>query len=243
MPVEQKYKTFWPRLGAAFLDGAALAPLIWLDKILWNTTSIPIILFLWLLIYTAISLSFSIGFLYYFGQTPGKMATGVIVLDHHGKKLSFQQAILRNIVSVVITPLSLFIVSKNLFIGEIANRGYGEDMQFLWWNMGLMMIWMFLEMITMLFNSKRRAIHDLIAGTVVVRQPIEERIGNYKKIRWILIILLILSYIIPNLIPENNMKLPRSESNIESSDDVSKDSKLYKEIDQPLLGLDHNSND
>ena len=34
--------------------------------------------------------------------------------------------------------------------------------------------WFVLEIITMLLNKKRRALHDLIAGTVVVRTSIAE---------------------------------------------------------------------
>jgi uncharacterized RDD family membrane protein YckC len=33
----------------------------------------------------------------------------------------------------------------------------------------LMQIWIWGEFVTMLFNKKRRAVHDFIAGTVVVR--------------------------------------------------------------------------
>jgi len=35
--------------------------------------------------------------------------------------------------------------------------------------MGLILIWSLLEIITMLFDRKGRAIHDFIAGTVVLR--------------------------------------------------------------------------
>jgi uncharacterized RDD family membrane protein YckC len=35
--------------------------------------------------------------------------------------------------------------------------------------MNASMLWLGLELITMLLNDKRRAIHDLIAGTAVVR--------------------------------------------------------------------------
>ena len=39
-----------------------------------------------------------------------------------------------------------------------------------------MSIWSILDIITMLFSDKRRALHDLIAGTVVLR---------LKKIVWL----------------------------------------------------------
>ncbi|TMF06308.1 MAG: hypothetical protein E6I52_00640 [Chloroflexi bacterium] len=32
-------------------------------------------------------------------------------------------------------------------------------------------VWIWSEFITMLFNKKRRAIHDFMAGTIVIQQP------------------------------------------------------------------------
>ena len=134
------------------------------------------------------------------------MATGVLILDNGERRLTLGQAILRNIVQVILVPLFILVVSNNLLAGRLANRGLG-DYRFLMWFAAAMMVWGVLEFITMLFNSKRRAIHDFIAGTVVVRQPIDERNISYKKIRWALIILFVLSLIIPRLLPERNIQL------------------------------------
>lgn len=40
------------------------------------------------------------------------------------------------------------------------------------------LIWYFLELVTMLTNRKRRALHDFIAGTVVVRTHLREEQGS-----------------------------------------------------------------
>jgi uncharacterized RDD family membrane protein YckC len=205
MTLDPRYKTFWPRLGAAFLDGAALAPLVWFDQVLWNLTSSVILLFLWMLIYQSLSIGYSVGFLYFLGQTPGKMATGVLILDNDDRRLTLSQAILRNIVTVILALIFILVVSSNLHAGRLANRGLG-DQRFLMWFFAAMIVWTVLEFITMLFSSKRRAIHDFIAGTVVVRQPIEERIFSYRKIRWALIFLFVLNLIIPRVLPERNMQ-------------------------------------
>lgn len=210
MTPDRRYKTFWPRLGAAFLDSAALAPLVWFDQVLWNFTSSSIILLLWMLVYQVLYIVYEIGFLYFLGQTPGKMATGVLILDNNDRRLTLSQAILRNIVSVILSPIIILLVSSNLLAGRLANRGLG-DPRFLMWFFGVMMAWKVLEFITMLFSSKRRAIHDFIAGTVVVRQPIEERIVSYRKIGWALIFLFALNLIIPRVLPERNMQFgPRT---------------------------------
>ena len=47
--------------------------------------------------------------------------------------------------------------------------------------------WTLLEVLTMLTNAKRRAIHDFIAGTVVVRVPAR------SGLRWALVALLVAS--------------------------------------------------
>ena len=204
MEIEQKYRTFWPRFGAALLDAAALAPVVWLDQLLWNNTTSGFVLSFWVLLQQAVYLSYYIGFLYIYGQTPGKMAMGVIVLDYKDRKLSFTQAILRNIVQVLVAPISLTIVLGNLFDGKIINRGLG-DLEHIMWLGFAVIIWGALEMITMLFNRKRRAIHDFIAGTVVVRQSKEDRLSGFKELRYALIVLFIASLIVPRLLPEKNM--------------------------------------
>jgi uncharacterized RDD family membrane protein YckC len=204
METNERYKTFWPRFGAAFLDSAALAPLLWIDQVLWSFTDSSMLLFLWVLIYQGITLAYNVGFLYLFGQTPGKMATGVIIFDNSDQKLTLNQAILRNIVTIIVTPIVIVLVACNLLNGQLANRGLGDG-QFLMWFFAIGIGWVVLEFITMLFNSKRRAIHDWIAGTVVVRQPIEERIASYLTIRGVLIVLLVLNAIIPRILPEFNM--------------------------------------
>ena len=205
MKTTDLYKTFWPRLGAAFLDTAALAPLIWIDQVLWNFTDSSILLFLWVLIYQAVSLIYYIGFVYLFGQTPGKMATGVLISDNNNQQLTLNQAILRNIITVIVAPIFIVLVASNLLAGQLANRGLG-DAQFMIWFLAIALGWAVLEFITMLFNSRRRAIHDWIAGTVVVRQSIEERIASYLTVRRTLVILLVLNVIIPRLLPEMNMR-------------------------------------
>lgn len=210
MAIEDRYNTFWPRFCATFLDGTALAPLVWFDKFLWNSTSSPILILSWESLYQAITIAYSIGFLFLFGQTPGKMATGVLVLDVSGRKLTLMQAILREIVQIIQFPIAFIIVATNVLNGRLENRGFG-DMQSLKVFMVILGFWVILEFVTMLFNSQRRAVHDFIAGTIVVRQPIEERRPEYRKIRGILILLFALNLFVPHLLPETNLQNPRPQ--------------------------------
>jgi hypothetical protein len=48
------------------------------------------------------------------------------------------------------------------------------------WEGAILFGWMLLEAVTMLTNAKRRAIHDFIAGTVVIRVP--ARVGLMRAL-------------------------------------------------------------
>ena len=213
MEIEPKYRTFWPRFWAALLDTAALSPIVWLEQLIWNNTTSTFTLGTCALLTQVIYVFYYIVFLYKYGQTPGQMAMGVLVLDHKNQRLSFNQAILRNIVLVLLAPITLVTVYGNLANGNTANRGLGdfESMSMLWIGV-VMIIWGVLEMITMLFNKKRRAVHDYIAGTVVVRQPIETRLNSFKHIKYGLIVLFIADLIVPKVLPENNMSVEGFDS-------------------------------
>ncbi len=139
------------------------------------------------------------------------MVTGVIVLSHRVGKLSFLQAVLRNIDQVILSPLVIILVMRNVAAGNLINRGLG-DQRLLMWCGFVMLIWTGLELLTMLFNSKRRAIHDYIAGTVVIRQPVSERVSGYSKVRWALIVLFVAGFIVPRLLPEKNKAVSSEEA-------------------------------
>jgi uncharacterized RDD family membrane protein YckC len=98
------------------------------------------------------------------GQTIGKMVIGIKIFDKSEKlKISFGQAILRDIV-----PLGL-----TLIIYLISILGLSRDNSELTFSslliLYILVIWSILEIITLLFNKKHRALHDIIAGTVVLK--------------------------------------------------------------------------
>ena len=106
----------------------------------------------------------------YRGQTVGKKYEHVKVLDVSEQRIpSLKQAVLRDIGSVVASSVGLiyilYLLAVNRYKGPEALTGH-------WFVIVLgsaNLVWFVLEIVTMLTNSKRRALHDLIAGTVVVR--------------------------------------------------------------------------
>ena len=103
-------------------------------------------------------------------QTLGKMACKVIVLDVSEQPLSMKQAVLRDILDVVLLPIGLAIDIPQIIHGtDIYSPTAATiiDQVMLYSTMG----WFAIEVITMLTNQKRRALHDFIAGSVVIRKP------------------------------------------------------------------------
>jgi uncharacterized RDD family membrane protein YckC len=109
-----------------------------------------------------------------YGQTYGKMVCKVMVVDHLTEgAISFRQAWLREgiplAVSLGIICFEIYLViTGGISQGQIA-RGVAVTMPGFWLLGALPGLWFLAEVITMLTNDKRRALHDYIAGTVVVR--------------------------------------------------------------------------
>ena len=159
--VNLKYRTFWPRVWAGLIDSAVFLPLSLADTWVWATLPASPLLVLW---FVAVSFSFVAyttllhGF---FGQTIGKRVTRVKVLDVSESKLSMKQAVLRESVYVVLILYGLVIDLPTVASGQ---NPYAHLV-----SAYASLVWFLLEILTMLSNAKRRAIHDLIARSVVVR--------------------------------------------------------------------------
>jgi uncharacterized RDD family membrane protein YckC len=103
------------------------------------------------------------------GQTLGKMVARVRVLDvAETRPPTLWKAFLRDLGYVVLNVASLVYLYVLVLSGQYSSNAelYGAPAQVLTWaSMG----WVVLELVTMMTNRKRRALHDYIANTVVVR--------------------------------------------------------------------------
>lgn len=158
-----KYRTGFKRFIAAIVDGLLL--------------TLPIIVFTanfglkqeLLLVISVINMLlpvvYSVFMHYKYGQTLGKMLVNVQVKDISEEgKLTLKQALLRDSVLIGLQVLGLI----TLFI---LSYSYSPTLQTLMDNIisNAVFMWTLLEIVSMLTNEKRRAIHDLIAQTVVVK--------------------------------------------------------------------------
>jgi uncharacterized RDD family membrane protein YckC len=167
------YATAWRRFWAGFIDGFVFQPLLWLNDWIWSAFHTPLLLVPWFVFFATSFVAYSVLFHWRWGQTLGKRVTGVRVHSLTGSPLSLRQAAMRDIF-----PLMAGIVGVLVSLPQVAHgkspypdaaAGLAGLSTFQIVMFGSMWVWWILEVTTMLFNSKRRALHDFIAGTVVMR--------------------------------------------------------------------------
>src|SRR5215471_16980329 len=170
-----QYRTFWRRFWASFFDGLVLVPVGLLDFYFFSPARGTAILISWAVISYSTPWLYSVLLHAWHGQTLGKMALGVQVLDLSEQRTpTLGQAFLRDAAYIVVQVCSLayfiHIVLVHKYTGDKEVPGVlGKILGFA--GLG----WLLLEILTMLTNSKRRAVHDFIAKTVVLKVPLPQR--------------------------------------------------------------------
>jgi uncharacterized RDD family membrane protein YckC len=168
--IEPKYSTFAPRFVSGIIDIVVLSPIQWLLTFAFDHST-PILLKV--LVHTVNScffLAYSIWMHGKFGQTIGKMICKVIVLDVSERSLNMKQAVLRDILGVIFLPISLATDIPRIIRG--VNMNTPTNITTIDWIVTFSMFgWFVIELVTMLTNNKRRALHDFIASSVVIRKP------------------------------------------------------------------------
>ncbi|QQX81582.1 RDD family protein [Shewanella sp. KX20019] len=164
-----KYSTFWRRFWAATVDGIIFAIILYVECLIFGVEYSAQDKFLQALngVQFAIYVIFMHG---YFGQTLGKILMDVKVLNHDTEtEINVKQALRRESVSLTLNiswVLIILVVATSL---EMSGR-ISEGLSYAVIGFGILaMVWGVSEFVTMLFNDKRRAIHDYIGKTVVVR--------------------------------------------------------------------------
>lgn len=156
-----RYRTFWPRFWANFLEGFAVAPVMALLALPQPSAENP-----WrLVLQTAgglVSWAYAAWLLSARGQTVGKWLCRVQVRNAGEGPLRPWQAMVREGVPLLFTLGALPFLLVRQSAGTLTEKAeLLIALPFL--------VWVLLEIITMLSNEKRRALHDFLARTVVVR--------------------------------------------------------------------------
>lgn len=163
-----KYSTFWRRFFANTIDGLIFIPILLIESRLFN--------FEFSSSNTTFQMFNSIQFVIYVivmhglcGQTIGKMICNVKVVDHDTERdISMTQSIKRSSVDVLLTLALLISITA---LTTTNNNDYKILLGVGIFSLSFASIaWALSEFISMLFNKKRRALHDFIGQTVVIRE-------------------------------------------------------------------------
>ena len=116
-----------------------------------------------------------------FGQTVGKHFMHIRVVRLTGERISWAEAWLRSSIDVAFEVIG--VVSTLIALSAITDAGYygvgwkqralnlrALEPSWLGWTTIASQIWFWSEVIVILFNKRRRALHDFIAGTVVLSE-------------------------------------------------------------------------
>ena len=129
----------------------------------------PFVLIVWAVITYSAYWLYSVLLHAKYGQTFGKMAIGVKVLDvTEGRLPTLRQAFIRDSGYIVLNTFAMFYLIYLVLAGQYtpaAEITLLPGQILVWASLG----WFLLEIITMATNDKRRAFHDFLAKTVVVR--------------------------------------------------------------------------
>jgi uncharacterized RDD family membrane protein YckC len=173
------YATFWQRFAAMWIDLFVLLPLIFLQTWLESLSKAAAIILV--IPMSAAYCAYTVYCHGQFGQTVGKHVMGIRLVRTTGERIGWREAWLRSSVDVafaILGVISLFVALAA--ISDAAYYGVGwirraknlDDLKPTWlnWTSVAGQIWIWSEVIVMLFNKRRRALHDFIAGTVVLNE-------------------------------------------------------------------------
>lgn len=176
-PENFEYGGFWRRVGAAILDALIMMPMGILLFFLMYTSSRAYLYYA--LPSTLVSLFYYVYLVRRFGGTPGKRIIGMRITMADGSPVTTNAALKRYAPFLVLQVLSIIAMIQATFVPVegYESMNFIEKMQTLQrsapgWN-GLLTaityIWWIATLITLVANPRKRAAHDFIAGTVVLR--------------------------------------------------------------------------
>jgi uncharacterized RDD family membrane protein YckC len=173
-----RYGGFWRRAGAYLIDALILLPIVGLDYMLSGETR-------YYHVFALVPGQLIAYFLYIhmvvkYGGTPGKLALGMRVAALDGAPVNWKQAALRySVLWALALVMSLMTIAAAMGMSDQEYRSFGylarstaltEKAPLIGTCITLMLVWVVACIVSMLANRKRRALHDFIAGTVVVRK-------------------------------------------------------------------------
>ena len=187
MNTDIQYAGFGRRLGAMLLDTLFFLPIILV--VFWLSARFRLFYAFYFVPSICISFIYSIYLVKRFGGTPGKMVAGLRIVKLDGSAIGYREAILRFLPEFAFSTaimVGLILATFKMGDAEYANLAFLErskrmtSLEPSWCGplQTIEMIWIWSEFVVLLTNKKRRALHDFLAGTVVVRTNTGDQQNN-----------------------------------------------------------------
>lgn len=170
-PETTKYHTFWPRLWALVLDALIMIPVISLGEYLMRPDRGLSSVISGLALASFLPICYRTLMHACFGQTVGKMVARVKILDaSESRGPSFWQCMVRDLPEYMVATLTAYHAVELFRLGtyqpdqpDRSTFAHAVDLSYItWW---------FAEAMALSANFRRRALHDWLAGTVVIKCP------------------------------------------------------------------------
>lgn len=170
----ERYQTVGHRFVAGIIDGLVFIPLGLIDAWIFGGSSSKVVLLLWILITYPAGWAYSVIMHGLYGQTLGKMAVGIKVVDAQTEgPIRMRQAFFRDVVFVVFNTI---LMGYAIYFAINDSPRDGTEILYVENTVVIgMYVWFFAEILSCLTNSKCRALHDYIAGTVVIKHLLAEQ--------------------------------------------------------------------
>src|SRR5882724_2123009 len=177
LPTETRYGGFWRRLGALLLDFVILSPIT--AFAVWGMFQVRLFQLYYLLPGFLLSLFYEVYLVRRFGGTPGKRLMGLRIATIGGERVEYRHALLRHAPQLVLSQtaaIGMILASLHMTDSEyqaLTWLDWSERLRVAgpWWLQPLQHAqnaWIWSEFLVLLTNRKRRALHDFVAGTVVI---------------------------------------------------------------------------
>lgn len=180
-----KYAGFWKRFGSYWLDVIIMLPLTAL--FFWGNEQSRLFQIYYFIPGLFVGLWYHVYLVNKYGGTPGKLLLKIKISKLDGTDVGYKEAILRHSVLFILTIFSSLPLMMVVF-GMTDAEYFSMDWQARaktsmerapsWYGIVTILanIWIWSEFVVLLTNKKRRAIHDFIAGTVVIHKELKQ--GN-----------------------------------------------------------------
>jgi uncharacterized RDD family membrane protein YckC len=182
------YSDFGSRLGAGLLDGLIMCP-VWITAMIINSHNMNTHYYTLL-----VNLVFGLWYMVYlpkrYGGTPGKLISGLKIVKMDGGDIGWEEAFLRYSVSLgfalltgAATIQALMQADPETFneMGWLEQTQYLESFMpfyqsiFVWGTCA----WLLVDIIVYFADDRSRALHDKLAGTVVIKKMYDDMIKEH----------------------------------------------------------------